>query len=67
VPLERALEQVAAERGAPVTLDVKEATIAMNAAQLGIALERLTDPERVGADLGERVARIAFERMADPR
>jgi hypothetical protein len=48
-------------------LDVKEATIAMNAAQLGIALERLTDPERVGADLGERVARIAFERMADPR
>jgi AcrR family transcriptional regulator len=66
-PLERALEQVAAERGAPVPFDVTEATIAMNAAQLGIALERLTDPERVGADLGERVARIAFERMADPR
>jgi AcrR family transcriptional regulator len=58
-PLQAALERVNPD----LPFDAAEATIAMNAAQLGIALERLTDPAAVAEDLGERLARAALAQV----
>jgi AcrR family transcriptional regulator len=58
-PLQAALERVNPD----LPVDAAEATIAMNAAQLGIALERLTDPAAVAEDLGERLARAALAQV----
>ena len=52
-----AIERVADERGARLPVPATAFTVTMNAAQIGLALERLTDSASVEADLGERVAR----------
>jgi len=63
--LEEALEAFGRERGGALPVDAADAVVAMNAAQIGIALERLTDPERVPVDLGERVSLLAFAALAE--
>jgi AcrR family transcriptional regulator len=59
--LEETLRDAVGDPGDSV--DLAEMTVAMNAAQLGLALERLTDPGAVSADLGERVSRIGLEQL----
>jgi AcrR family transcriptional regulator len=63
-PMEDALERFAADHGGRLPMTAVEAVTSMNAAQLGLALERLTDPGAIDADLGERVSRLALEQLA---
>jgi AcrR family transcriptional regulator len=63
-PLEAALERFAEDRHARLPFDATAATVTMNAAQVGLALERLTDPASVEPDLGERLSRLAFDHLS---
>jgi AcrR family transcriptional regulator len=64
-PLEAALTQVAEAEGRRTPRNLTPAVVAMNAVQLGVALERLTDPEVVPATLAERISRLALDNL-DP-
>ena len=64
-PLEAALTQVAEADGRRTPRNLTPAVVAMNALQLGVALERLTDPEVVPATLAERISRLALDNL-DP-
>jgi AcrR family transcriptional regulator len=60
-PLIEAAEQLAAERGAEPPMPVRRVATAQYAMQLGLQLERLTQPEVVDADLAGYVARRSLE------
>ena len=60
-PLVAATERAAEERGLELPEEPRKLTTAWNAMQLGLLLERLTQPEVVDAGLAARMARIAFE------
>jgi AcrR family transcriptional regulator len=64
-PLQAALERAAEDRDARLAADGAVLTVTMIAAQLGLALERLTDPSTVTPDLGERVSRAALEAVLE--
>jgi AcrR family transcriptional regulator len=64
-PLEAALTQVAEADGRRTPWNLTPAVVAMNALQLGLALERLTDPDVVPATLAERISRLALDNL-DP-
>jgi AcrR family transcriptional regulator len=63
-PLQEALEAAIAEAGEADGLDFTMITAAMNAAQLGLALERLTDPSLVDPGFGEELSRLALDQLA---
>jgi AcrR family transcriptional regulator len=60
-PLVAAAERAAAERGLDLPEEPRKLTTAWNAMQLGLLLERLTQPEVVDAGLAARMMRIAFQ------
>jgi AcrR family transcriptional regulator len=62
-PLEAALERLMRERGGRPPFAATPMTVAMNALQVGLALEHLTDPDAVAADLGERISRLALGQL----
>jgi AcrR family transcriptional regulator len=62
---EAALSQAANDSGVRPLQNYAPAVVAMNALQVGLALERLTDPDLVPPTLGERISRLALENL-DP-
>jgi AcrR family transcriptional regulator len=60
-PLVAATERAAAERGLQLPEQPRKLTTAWNAMQLGLLLERLTQPEVVDAGLAVRMMKLAFE------
>ena len=60
-PFVAAVERLAAERGIELPVEARRLTMAMNAMQFGLSLERLTQPEVVDVTLGARMVRLVFE------
>jgi AcrR family transcriptional regulator len=60
-PMVAAVERFANERGIEMPVDARRLNVAMNAMQLGLLLERLTQPELVDVTLGARMIRLVFE------
>lgn len=60
-PLVAAVERFADERGIEMPVDARRLNVAMNAMQLGLSLERLTQPEVVDVTLGARMVRLVLE------
>src|SRR3954466_3152352 len=61
VPIAEALERVAAGRGVELPVAALPLAVASGAMQIGLALERLTQPEVVDEALGARVARLMLD------
>jgi AcrR family transcriptional regulator len=57
-PVAETLQRVADEAGAELPDEAFPLAVASAAMQIGLALERLTQPERVDADLGVRMSRL---------
>jgi AcrR family transcriptional regulator len=55
------LVEFAAERGMDLPDDARKLVTAWNAMQVGLSLERLTQPEVVDSNLGARMARLAMQ------
>ena len=62
-PVAGALERVAAERGVELPEAALPLAVASGAMQIGLALERLTQPEVVDEALGVRMARLLLEEI----
>jgi AcrR family transcriptional regulator len=62
-PFEAALERLAAERGVELPVAARPLNVAMTAMALGLALERLVQPEVVDGQLGARVAELVLDDM----
>jgi AcrR family transcriptional regulator len=60
-PLARALESHAQERGFALPDDARKLTVAVYAMQLGLSLERLTQPDLVDEELGVRMGRLFLD------
>jgi AcrR family transcriptional regulator len=58
VPVARALERVAAERGVELPEEALRLAVASGAMQIGLALERLTQPDVIDEALGLRMSRL---------
>ena len=58
-PMAAASRRLAEERGADGEVTPEEFNLAMNSMQLGLILERLTDPATVKPDLAERMVGLA--------
>jgi AcrR family transcriptional regulator len=63
-PFAAALERFAADRGVALPLDARRLSIALFAMGTGLGLERLTQPDVVDAELGERMARLWMDLLA---
>ena len=61
VPIADALERVAAERGVELPVAALPLAVASGAMQIGLALERLTQPEVVDEALGARMGRLMLD------
>ena len=61
VPIADALERVAAGRGVELPVAALPLAVASGAMQIGLALERLTQPEVVDEALGARVGRLMLD------
>ena len=62
-PVADALERVAAERGVELPEAALPLSVAAGAMQIGLALERLTQPEVVDKALGARMARLLLDEI----
>jgi AcrR family transcriptional regulator len=60
-PFEAALERVAAERGVELPVAARPLAVAMMAMSLGLALERLVQPDVVDDRLGVRVTELVLD------
>ncbi len=60
-PMVAAVERFVEERGIEMPVDARGLNVAMNAMQLGLLLERLTQPEVVDVTLGARMVRLVLE------
>ncbi len=60
-PMGAAVERFVEERGIEMPVDARGLNAAMNAMQLGLLLERLTQPEVVDVTLGARMVRLVLE------
>lgn len=73
-PFDAALERLAEEHGVELAVEARPLTVAMMAMSVGLALERLVQPEVVDDQLGTRVMELvlddlvkgANDRAADP-
>ena len=63
LPVAGALERVAAERGVELPVAALPLAVASGAMQIGLALERLTQPEVVDEALGVRMAHLLLEEL----
>jgi AcrR family transcriptional regulator len=63
VPVAGALERVAAERGGELPEEALRLAVASGAMQIGLALERLTQPEVVDTALGVRMAHLLLHEI----
>lgn len=63
LPVAGALERVAAERGFELPDAALPVAVAAGAMQIGLALERLTQPEVVDEALGVRMSHLLFEEI----
>jgi len=63
IPVAGAFERVAAERGAALPDAALPLAVASGAMQIGLALERLTQPEVVDAALGARMGRLLLDEI----
>jgi AcrR family transcriptional regulator len=63
VPIADALERVAADRGAELPIAALPLAVASGAMQIGLALERLTQPEVVDEALGARMGRMMLDEI----
>ena len=63
LPVARALERVAAERGVELPDAALPLAVASGAMQIGRALERLSQPEVVDAALGTRMGRLLLDEI----
>jgi AcrR family transcriptional regulator len=63
LPVAAALERVAAERGVELPDAALPLAVASGAMQIGLALERLTQPEVVDAALGARMGRLLLDEI----
>ena len=63
VPIADALERVAAERGVDLPEEALRLAVASGAMQIGLALERLTQPDVVDKALGVRMSRLLLDEM----
>lgn len=59
-PLIEAVERLAEERGFNLPVGSMQFTMAMNAMQVGLALERLTQPDLIDVTLGARLSQVVF-------
>ena len=62
-PVATALERVAAERGVELPDDALRIAVASGAMQIGLALERLTQPDVVDEALGVRMGRLLLDEI----
>ncbi len=60
-PYDAALERLAGERGVELPVAARPLTVAMMAMSVGLALERLVQPEVVDAQLGVRVMELVLD------
>jgi AcrR family transcriptional regulator len=63
LPVAGALERVAAERGVELPDDALRIAVASGAMQIGLALERLTQPDVVDEALGVRMGRLLLDEI----
>jgi AcrR family transcriptional regulator len=63
LPVAGALERVAAERGVELPDAALPLAVASGAMQIGLALERLTQPEVVDEALGSRMSRLLLDEI----
>jgi AcrR family transcriptional regulator len=63
LPVAAALERVAAERGVELPDAALPLAVTSGAMQIGLALERLTQPEVVDAALGARMGRLLLDEI----
>ena len=63
LPVAGALERVAADRGVELPVAALPLAVASGAMQIGLALERLTQPEVVDEALGVRMAHLLLEEL----
>jgi AcrR family transcriptional regulator len=63
LPVADALERVAAARGAELPVAALPLAVASGAMQIGLALERLTQPEVVDEALGARMSRLLLDEI----
>jgi hypothetical protein len=63
VPIAGALERIAADRGVELPDTALSLAVAANAMQIGLALERLTQPEVVDEALGARMSRRMLDEL----
>jgi AcrR family transcriptional regulator len=63
VPVAGALERVAAERGVELPDEALRIAVASGAMQIGLALERLTQPDVVDEALGVRMGRLLLDEI----
>jgi AcrR family transcriptional regulator len=62
-PVAEALERVAARRGVELPVAALPLAVAAGAMQIGLALERLTQPEIVDDELGMRMGRLLLDEI----
>jgi AcrR family transcriptional regulator len=63
LPIAGALERVAAERGVELPDEALRIAVASGAMQIGLALERLTQPDVVDEALGVRMGRLLLDEI----
>ena len=61
LPIAHALERIAEERRVELPEDALRLAVASSAMQIGLALERLTQPDVVDKALGPRMSRLLLE------
>jgi AcrR family transcriptional regulator len=66
-PLVAAVDQVAAERGLELPVDSRRFTTAVYAMQVGLQLERLTQPDVVDEELGVAMSRLLLRDLGGER
>ena len=63
LPVADAVERVAAARGAELPVPALPLAVAATAMQIGLALERLTQPEVIHEELGRRMSRLLVDEI----
>ena len=67
LPIADALERVATGRGVELPVAALPLAVASGAMQIGLALERLTQPEVVDEALGARMSRLLLDEVGEEK
>jgi hypothetical protein len=66
-PMAEAVQQLAEDRGLPLPTDVtaSQVAVAWNAMEVGLNLERLTQPQTVNRALARRIGKLLLDAVLD--